>query len=82
MTTGKGKCIIHTVFGLVAQLGAHHIRIVGVGSSNLLKSTKEKHHSIGVVFLFGMAFTKRRFELLFASVQWTLAATSANTGGN
>ena len=25
--------------GLVAQLGAHHIRIVGVGSSNLLKST-------------------------------------------
>ena len=26
--------------GLVAQLGAHHIRIVGVGSSNLLKSTK------------------------------------------
>ena len=28
--------------GLVAQLGAHHIRIVGVGSSNLLKSTKRK----------------------------------------
>lgn len=27
--------------GLVAQLGAHHIRIVGVGSSNLLKSTKK-----------------------------------------
>ena len=27
--------------GLVAQLGAHHIRIVGVGSSNLLKSTNE-----------------------------------------
>ena len=26
--------------GLVAQLGAHHIRIVGVGSSNLLKSTR------------------------------------------
>ncbi len=27
--------------GLVAQLGAHHIRIVGVGSSNLLESTKQ-----------------------------------------
>ncbi len=27
------------VNGLVAQLGAHHIRIVGVGSSNLLEST-------------------------------------------
>ena len=27
------------IHGLVAQLGAHHIRIVGVGSSNLLKST-------------------------------------------
>ena len=26
----------------IAQLGAHHIRIVGVGSSNLLKSTIEK----------------------------------------
>ena len=27
-------------FGPVAQLGAHYIRIVGVGSSNLLGSTK------------------------------------------
>ena len=33
--------------GLVAQLGAHHIRIVGVGSSNLLKSTKKKDHQKG-----------------------------------
>ena len=32
-------------YGLVAQLGAHHIRIVGVGSSNLLKSTKNNRHS-------------------------------------
>ncbi len=30
------------VHGPVAQLGAHHIRIVGVGSSNLLRSTKTK----------------------------------------
>ena len=28
--------------GLVAQLGAHRIRIAGVGSSNLLKSTNKK----------------------------------------
>ena len=39
------------LLGLVAQLGAHHIRIVGVGSSNLLKSTKKKHH-LSVVLLF------------------------------
>ena len=35
--------IINKLFishGPVAQLGAHHIRIVGVGSSNLLGSTK------------------------------------------
>ena len=35
------------VHGLVAQLGAHHIRIVGVGSSNLLKSTKIRATSQG-----------------------------------
>ena len=52
--------------GLVAQLGAHHIRIVGVGSSNLLKSTKEKYRH-RAVFFFGMAFTQRRFEELNAT---------------
>ena len=36
--------------GLVAQLGAHHIRIVGVGSSNLLKSTRKKHLLWQVLF--------------------------------
>ena len=30
------------VNGLVAQLGAHHIRIVGVEGSNPFKSTKQK----------------------------------------
>ncbi len=49
-------------YGLVAQLGAHHIRIVGVGSSNLLKSTNQKNHPTGVVFLIGTVFTQRRFE--------------------
>ena len=32
------------VHGLVAQLGAHHIRIVGVEGSNPFKSTKKKNH--------------------------------------
>ena len=31
---------IPVIHGPVAQLGAHYIRIVGVGSSNLLGSTK------------------------------------------
>ena len=33
---------IISAHGLVAQLGAHHIRIVGVESSNLFKSTRKK----------------------------------------
>ena len=49
-----------TFHGPVAQLGAHYIRIVGVGSSNLLRSTKKKT-PFGV-FFFGMVFTQRRFE--------------------
>ena len=44
-------------YGLVAQLGAHHIRIVGVEGSNPFKSTKEKYRLVAV-FFFGMAFTK------------------------
>ena len=43
------------VNGLVAQLGAHHIRIVGVGSSNLLKSTNKKSPFWGGFFV-GMVF--------------------------
>ena len=46
------------LYGLVAQLGAHHIRIVGVGSSNLLKSTNKKYRHKAVLFI-GMT---RRFE--------------------
>ena len=44
--------------GLVAQLGAHHIRIVGVEGSNPFKSTITGHHfdtmciEVGVQFLF------------------------------
>ena len=40
LTNPNSGSIMSWSFGLVAQLGAHHIRIVGVGSSNLLKSTK------------------------------------------
>ena len=38
------------VHGLVAQLGAHHIRIVGVEGSNPFKSTKRKNHPKGWFF--------------------------------
>ena len=49
------------LYGLVAQLGAHHIRIVGVEGSNPFKSTKQKTTRKGG-FFFGMGFTKRGFE--------------------
>ena len=55
-------------FGPVAQLGAHYIRIVGVGSSNLLRSTKNKCH-LRVAFIFGLW----RFENSNATVLWTVA---------
>ena len=40
----KEKCREYNirVHGLVAQLGAHHIRIVGVEGSNPFKSTNRK----------------------------------------
>ena len=43
--------IIGRKFGLVAQLGAHRIRIAGVGSSNLLKSTNKKDRHKAVFFI-------------------------------
>ena len=39
-------------YGPVAQLGAYHIRIVGVGSSNLLRSTNKKGTFVYQKFLF------------------------------
>ncbi len=44
--------------GLVAQLGAHHIRIVGVEGSNPFKSTKRKATSSEVAFL--LVWDRRR----------------------
>ncbi len=38
--------------GLVAQLGAHHIRIVGVESSNLFKSTKKNDKFLPKLVVF------------------------------
>ncbi len=53
LTNGQRGSIISVVsHGLVAQLGAHHIRIVGVGSSNLLESTKNDSHPVGWLQLF------------------------------
>ena len=37
--------------GPVAQLGAHYIRIVGVGSSNLLRSTNKSLPNFGRFFV-------------------------------
>ena len=47
------------VHGLVAQLGAHHIRIVGVEGSNPFKSTKKKNHPFGW-FFFLVWYSRRR----------------------
>ena len=41
-------------YGLVAQLGAHRIRIAGVGSSNLLESTRKVHHQKVVCFFMSL----------------------------
>ena len=54
--------------GPVAQLGAHYIRIVGVGSSNLLRSTKNiPTHSGGDVYfanLIPLTFCRKNLHLL------------------
>ena len=55
--------------GLVAQLGAHRIRIAGVGSSNLLESTNKSPAHMGGAFI-GISW---RFEHLNATVRWTVA---------
>ena len=47
------------VNGLVAQLGAHHIRIVGVEGSNPFKSTKKENHPNGW-FFFLVWYSRRR----------------------
>lgn len=51
-------------YGLVAQLGAHHIRIVGVVGSNPIRSTifKKNHRQIGGDFSFEHNFTTDREE--------------------
>lgn len=58
LTKAAKKHIIPFASGLVAQLGAHHIRIVGVEGSNPFKSTKNRQASLEVC----------RFLLLHASL--------------
>ena len=53
-------------FGPVAQLGAHYIRIVGVGSSNLLRSTNKKTTLYGW-FSCWYGIHMRRFENINAA---------------
>ena len=48
--------------GLVAQLGAHHIRIVGVGSSNLLKSTIIHRNFDGITVDFFRYFLPNAYQ--------------------
>ena len=50
--------------GLVAQLGAHHIRIVGVEGSNPFKSTKRKATSDEVAFLLVQDLRRRDLNIL------------------
>ncbi len=52
LTIRKERGIIHKNFedGLVAQLGAHHIRIVGVEGSNPFKSTMKKAVAKAIAF--------------------------------
>ena len=52
--------------GPVAQLGAHHIRIVGVVGSNPIRSTNRKATLRGG-FSIGMAFILSGFEQLNAT---------------
>ena len=40
--SGSVICPFNSILGLVAQLGAHHIRIVGVEGSNPFESTKRR----------------------------------------
>ncbi len=61
-------------YGLVAQLGAHHIRIVGVEGSNPFKSTNKNTAILAVLFI-GMVFTKRRFEKSVAARTSAAAAS-------
>ena len=45
-------------YGLVAQLGAHHIRIVGVEGSNPFKSTKSRFAYLQTCFFSTKEFSQ------------------------
>ncbi len=80
LTISATQIIIVCVYGPVAQLGAHHIRIVGVGSSNLLRSTNKRTPPVWVVFFVMLLSILRRFERLKATVRWTVAPEGLTEG--
>ena len=51
------------VNGLVAQLGAHHIRIVGVEGSNPFKSTNESTTLLDGAFFVTRSFYESKMYL-------------------
>lgn len=73
-----GSIILYSSHGPVAQLGAHYIRIVGVGSSNLLGSTKNTGSPFGgPVFFIGRGDSNRTMQQsggLLPAAGWTAAA--------
>ena len=54
--------------GLVAQLGAHHIRIVGVVGSNPIRSTKKRTTAVILPWFF-FIFLHQKYPLAYSSKQ-------------
>ena len=50
--SGSVICPFNSILGLVAQLGAHHIRIVGVEGSNPFESTTSEQAAYRLLRLF------------------------------
>ena len=55
-------------YGLVAQLGAHHIRIVGVVGSNPIRSTKKRTTAVILPWFF-FIFLHQNYPLAYSSKQ-------------
>ena len=55
-------------YGLVAQLGAHHIRIVGVVGSNPIRSTKKRTTAVILPWFF-FIFLHQKYPLAYSSKQ-------------
>ena len=67
----RGAIIIRSKkyrYGLVAQLGAHHIRIVGVVGSNPIRSTKKRTTAVILPWFF-FIFLHQKYPLAYSSKQ-------------